>query len=66
MASTLIQQCLIDQAITTNELQPEHFGGIKCSSPIDLGASRVLFWNVLQQCQCAGGIASVDASNCYD
>eukprot|EP00957_Ditylum_brightwellii_P110620 8437003-Ditylum_brightwellii.AAC.1 len=40
MTSTLIGQCLIGQAMTTNELPLEHFGGIKHSAPIDLGASR--------------------------
>jgi hypothetical protein len=47
MTSTLIGQRLIGQAMNTNELPPEHFGGIKGSAPIDLGASRVLFWDVL-------------------
>eukprot|EP00957_Ditylum_brightwellii_P191131 14553004-Ditylum_brightwellii.AAC.1 len=45
MAITIIGQHLVGQAIATNELSPEHFGGITCSSPIDLGASRALFWD---------------------
>eukprot|EP00957_Ditylum_brightwellii_P022786 1718462-Ditylum_brightwellii.AAC.2 len=47
-------------------IQGDNFGSIKDTSPINLGCSRVLFWDALQQRRCAGGIASVDASNCYD
>eukprot|EP00957_Ditylum_brightwellii_P154004 11721902-Ditylum_brightwellii.AAC.1 len=47
-------------------IQGDNFGGTKDTSPVDLGCSRVLFWDTRQQHRCAGGIASVDASNCYD
>eukprot|EP00957_Ditylum_brightwellii_P187785 14298695-Ditylum_brightwellii.AAC.1 len=47
-------------------IQGDNFGGIKDTSPVDLGCSRNLFWDTLRQRRCAGGIASVDASNCYN
>eukprot|EP00957_Ditylum_brightwellii_P152001 11574922-Ditylum_brightwellii.AAC.1 len=66
MTKELIGQCLIAHAMATDMIQGENVGGITKSGPIDMGYSRVLFWDVLRQCYCAGGIASVDASNCCD
>eukprot|EP00957_Ditylum_brightwellii_P097916 7457412-Ditylum_brightwellii.AAC.1 len=52
--------------MVTGMIQGKHLGGIKGSGPIDMGCSRGLFWDVLQQRCWAGDIESVDASDCYD
>eukprot|EP00957_Ditylum_brightwellii_P080507 6123576-Ditylum_brightwellii.AAC.1 len=44
----------------------EYFSGIKYSGPTDFGVSCTLHWDILCQCHCAGGAASVDVTNCYD
>jgi hypothetical protein len=62
----MIGRRLIGNATRFQAIQSENFGGVKGSSSIDLGACRLLFWDTLRQRRCAGGVASVDASNCYD
>eukprot|EP00957_Ditylum_brightwellii_P047818 3632543-Ditylum_brightwellii.AAC.1 len=65
ITTELIARRLISHAMAVVAILCKHFGGIKCSSSIDVGISCTLHWDILHHHCCAGDTVSVDASNCY-
>eukprot|EP00957_Ditylum_brightwellii_P007910 598862-Ditylum_brightwellii.AAC.1 len=53
LTKELFGKRLIARGTETKMIQGDNFGGIKDTSPVDLGCSRGLFWDTLQQRRCA-------------